>query len=179
MSQSSSTRCSSTVQQAAFLPSLTSATGPSSLGEGLHLLSDHLQHQRSSTPPLHKFSTLSSPLVTSFLPSDNCTANINGGSPTMRGYSYNETSLSGKATGAPRRTSEVVGPRPPPPTPPHRTCSSSGANGGMMAGEGKQLLLEGQQVKCSQEGSASASSVPSLPTTSGVSVGGGSSSFTR
>ncbi|VUZ49714.1 unnamed protein product [Hymenolepis diminuta] len=178
MSQSSSTRCSSTVQQTTFLPSLTSATGPSSLGEGLHLLSDHLQHQRSSTPPLHKFSTLSSPLVTSFLPSDNCTANINGGSPTMRGYSYNETSLSGKATGAPRRTSEVVGPRPPPPTPPHRTCSSSGANGGMMAGEGKQLLLEGQQVKCSQEGSASASSVPSLPTTSGVSVGGGSSSFT-
>nr|CDS29956.1 PAK box P21 Rho binding [Hymenolepis microstoma] len=178
MSQSSSTRCSSTVQQTGFVTSLTSATGPSSLSEGLHFLSDRLQDQRSSTPPLHKFSTLSSPLVTSFLPSDHCTANVNGGSPTTRGYSYNEKSLSGKATGAPRRTSEVVGPRPPPPTPPHRTCSSSGANGGMIAGEGKQLLLEGQQVKCGQEGSASTSSVPSLPTTSGVSVGGGSSSLT-
>uniref|UniRef100_A0A0R3TVU8 non-specific serine/threonine protein kinase n=1 Tax=Rodentolepis nana TaxID=102285 RepID=A0A0R3TVU8_RODNA len=177
MSQSSSTRCSSTVQPTGFMTPLSSATGPSSLGEGLHFLSDRLQDQRSSTPPHHKFSTLSSPLVTSFLPSDHCTANVNGGSPTMRGYSYNEKSLSGQATGAPRRTSEVVGPRPPPPAPPHRTCSSSGANGGMIAGEGKQLLLEGQQAKCSQEGSASTSSVPSLPTTSGVSVGGGSSSL--
>lgn len=163
VSQSSSTRRSSATPQT-YLSSPGSGV-PSSLGEGLHLLSDF---QRSSTPPLHKLSTFSSPLVTSFLPSDNT-------SPATRGYSYNETSISGATAGAHRRTSEVVGPRPPPPAPPHRTCSSSGAGG-----EVKQL--ENEQKPAQEDAvvsSASASSVPSLPTTSGVSVGGGSSSFTR
>uniref|UniRef100_A0A5K3FM78 non-specific serine/threonine protein kinase n=1 Tax=Mesocestoides corti TaxID=53468 RepID=A0A5K3FM78_MESCO len=154
VSQSSSTRCSSTATQ----PSLA-------FGEGL-LMSDV-----PPATPHHKFSTLSSPL-TSFVsgsPSSDYPPQSDGGAaPTFRGYSYNESTAgaSAVATAASsspatqhRRTSEVVAPRPPPPTPPHRTCS--GAN--ITADE--------------KQNQASTASVPSLPTTSGVSVGG-SSSFT-
>ncbi|VDM31059.1 unnamed protein product [Hydatigera taeniaeformis] len=184
MSQASSTRCSTTAH-----PFSPPPPAPSSMSEGLHLLSDL---PSSSTPPHHKLSTLSSPL-SSFMPS-----NTTETSP-FRGYSYNETSGAVVANstcstpppmyaGSQRRTSEVVGTpaagtaaggtRPPPPTPPHRTCSGGGG------GEVKQSQLQQQQSEREQTASSSsaascnASSVPSLPTTSGVSVGGGSSSFT-
>ncbi|CDS38239.1 PAK box P21 Rho binding [Echinococcus multilocularis] len=181
MSQSSSTRCSTTTHQFSPPP-----PAPLSMSEGLHLLSDR---PSSSTPPHHKFSTLSSPL-SSFMPSNTTETS------SFRGYSYNETSGAVTATstcstpppmysGSQRRTSDVVsttaagtgvvGGRPPPPTPPHRTCSGGG--------EAKQSQLQQQQSEREQSASSSsascnASSVPSLPTTSGVSVGGGSSSFT-
>ena len=177
MSQSSSTRCSSTATQPT----------PSSLGEGLHILSD--------LPPHHKLSVLSSP-ITSFIPSSEPSSVSSGITNSFRGYSYNETSSIGAASSRAagvaacstpppqvgtqmRRTSEVVGApnggvgapigsRPPPPTPPHRTCSASGSG---VTCEGKSQVERDQAT--------AASSVASLPTTSGVSVGGGSSSFTR
>ncbi|KAL5966492.1 Serine/threonine-protein kinase PAK 3, partial [Taenia solium] len=178
MSQASSSRCSTTAH-----PFSPPPPAPSSMSEGLHLLSDP---PSSSTPPPHKLSTLSSPL-SSFMPS-----NSTDTSP-FRGYSYNETSgaVTANSTcstpppmyaGSQRRTSEVVGAavtgtgavgaRPPPPTPPHRTCSGGGG------GEAKQSQLQQQQSEREQTASSSsaascnASSVPSLPTTSGVSVGG-------